>query len=313
MEENRDTERPPRLGLSATPGIYHLGARGSATKFVKQTKHFSELPTEIRLQIWQLAIPKSRVLRIASSSDRSHLKRIYPMQPLPIPTILHVNRESRSVGLDIFRLGFGPDGSPCNPEDNDYWNPSADTLYLPSFQPPRDWDVRQSREFMEPIHDPNFWASRDDSHIGSTELHIRLAALRHLALPWNYKVIHGLGLKKLHFSKNYVAWLPRWLFGFNELRSVSFLIDHWPKWYRTGEIVLYEPEETVMDQGQKTETRATAFRATPSEVEGRIEKIMDMFREQEEPEWDVPSIEILVMGHRKTKKRSGFCLPLSQV
>jgi hypothetical protein len=79
--------------------------------------NFSLLPTELRLQIWSLAIPK-RVLTISCVKDvetptkRRYVKSFSTAQPPP--SLLTVNRESRSIALlhynTYFRSTFHPRG-----------------------------------------------------------------------------------------------------------------------------------------------------------------------------------------------------------
>ncbi|CZR66607.1 uncharacterized protein PAC_16508 [Phialocephala subalpina] len=84
-----------------------------------------ELPTELRLQIWQLYLPGHRDIQIFPRSTLETIVAPSPevkgsTTPATYPTILAVNKESRSVALqkyDIIRsspnrsLYQGPGGS----------------------------------------------------------------------------------------------------------------------------------------------------------------------------------------------------------
>ncbi|KAF7899326.1 uncharacterized protein EAF01_008539 [Botrytis porri] len=82
---------------------------------------FSELPTELRLKIWHHCIPAPRDLHIKSKNYQSITGRfsfrgwfidsasliVGGDDTSAIPTILHVNREAREVGLTRYELAFG--------------------------------------------------------------------------------------------------------------------------------------------------------------------------------------------------------------
>jgi hypothetical protein len=263
------------------------------------------LPLELRLQIWGLAIPEPQVLRIAFEHLPGGIRRAYHMGPIAIPTILHICRDSRAVACRIFRLGFG---ATTHPRDRDWWNPAADMLYLPGWLPPPHWDLRVTRGFLTEDDPPaadlnwdgwvhwNMWHSHRQSYA--------IAAVQHLALPWQEPFLEDFGVFEGE-DWGLRAAGPPWLKGFPALKSVSFLVDHFPTWYRTGDILLYEPiDGSVFD----------AFGGESSaDFEWRIEGALDDFKRRLEPEWDPPTVEILILGHGKTRRRSGFCLPSSSL
>ncbi|KAH8595242.1 hypothetical protein B0O99DRAFT_162550 [Bisporella sp. PMI_857] len=92
---------------------------------------FSELPTELRLKIWEHALPPRRILTITYSTVRS----IY-LSRTPPPTTLSITCESRSLTLHHYApLILGPPPrkpalSPLIP-----FCPSTDTLYITSLAP----------------------------------------------------------------------------------------------------------------------------------------------------------------------------------
>lgn len=73
--------------------------------------HFSALPTEIRLLIWQHALPGPRVIEIRTSNISIGIHNSYrwlkPRSICRIPTLLHVCRESRTEALKRYQLSFG--------------------------------------------------------------------------------------------------------------------------------------------------------------------------------------------------------------
>jgi len=267
------------------------------------------LPPELQLQIWQIAIPKPRVLRVALEELPHDRLRAYQLDPIVIPTILHICSNSRAVALKIFRLGFGAN---THPRDKTWWNPNIDTLYLPAWLPPPHTLHLPSR-FPSPGSDPNIdfhtveeEAADPHSEYSMWDLEVlwdatsqaALAAVQHLAVPWVESFLHDFGIfSGEDWGLNSIG--PLWLKGFPLLNSLTFLVDHYPKWYRTGDILLYEPHDGVVFK---------YFGESPAEFEWRIKGALDDFRHEFEPEWNPPTIEILILGHRKTRKRNGFCL-----
>lgn len=110
---------------------------GSSSELPLSTdfSNFKDLPIEIRLAIWKLVIPDGRVIRLDIDWDLDYARTL---EMLSIPSILHVYRKSREVGTRISQLGFG-----ASPTDyvQDWFNPAADTLYIPPWAPPGDWPM----------------------------------------------------------------------------------------------------------------------------------------------------------------------------
>jgi len=90
---------------------------------------FARLPAEIRLQIWEAALPGQRAIMLVSpfptTAERLRGKlglgppaRHPPGMPAvfrgsaPPPALLHVNAEARAVALRRYRLGLGALGAP---------------------------------------------------------------------------------------------------------------------------------------------------------------------------------------------------------
>jgi len=164
------------------------------------------------------------------------------------------------------------------------------------------WDLRISFNFQEGFPDPHLDELRDDSGIGSESQHVYLARVQHLALPFNSKVLNGI-----NFGERSGSWLPKWLSGFPDLRTVSLLMDHFPQWYRAGGIELYEPTDVpINNPGSIIDL---AFN-TPSSIERKIALKLEEFKFESDPDWNPPIIRIMVIGNGNTKQQSGFCLPI---
>jgi hypothetical protein len=312
----------------------HSGNEENGTALANQATNFSDLPFEIRTKIYRLAIPPSRVLRIRLTvipGSRSALAQ--SISPPCVPVILHINRESRAEGLRIFKLAFGtdPDGSHpragldgpggaregdsrtqyrsvfCPPSSSgperfrSYWNPERDTLYLPLFNPGEEHPVQRTRTFFRgwdratydfDSGDDESDRESNDASIYKLEVQQTLSHVRHLALPLNQDT------RRIIFP-SYPPIIPRadissWFMRFPHLRSLTLLVDHFPGWYRAGEIVLYEPN----DGGE-------GFR----QQEAKISSFMELWNEDKEGEpWEVPDIEVLIMGNRKTRRKPEFCV-----
>jgi hypothetical protein len=152
---------------------------------------FSELPVEIRLHIWKIAVPRGRILRFNIDFNRNE----YSIRGCfsRVPTIMHVCRESREVGLQDFRCGF-PHLTPQN--GGVYWSDSDTLLYLPSASV--SWDY--VRSFL---------------NLG---IHTFLPAVRHLALPINQKLLGSM-------NKRWMMELVRGLQKRDGLTTLTFILD----------------------------------------------------------------------------------------
>lgn len=297
---------------------------------------FCLLPLEIRMQIWTLAIPKSRVIQLYASFGQLSYVPLSDFKAtlrhmdftLRIPSILHVNRESRRCGLEIFQYGFNTLASTTGRRS--YWNPSRDTLYLTFL--PQYFDFVNGKRSNDQIYE------RDrafDMRAGLGLLHASLANIRHLALPWDKETIIGLKPAKdrpvspefFDTDDEYLkctspdGWLLTFLSGFKRLQSLSFLIDHKRLYGWAGDlemradVVLYECEDVpVITMGLSPWVKS--MRLVPSEVEQRIEHILEEYMDKELSlghghAWagTVPDVDLLVTGYKK-RKPSGFCLPV---
>ncbi|KAK0124816.1 hypothetical protein ONS96_008697 [Cadophora gregata f. sp. sojae] len=104
---------------------------------------FSNLPSELRVKIWQQAC-FPRTLTLTYNSTISSFT-----STTPPPTLLSVSRESRHEALRIYTLSFGTTSQP----PQTYFNPLFDTLYLPRHQE-MGYD-ETLRDFRQLVHDPS--------------------------------------------------------------------------------------------------------------------------------------------------------------
>jgi len=104
---------------------------------------FSNLPSELRVKIWQQACSPRTVTLTYTTSTSSFTSTTPP------PTLLSVSHEAREEALRIYTLSFG---TPSQPPKT-YFNPLLDTLYLPRHQE-MGYD-ETLRDFRQLIHDPS--------------------------------------------------------------------------------------------------------------------------------------------------------------
>ncbi|KAG4434830.1 hypothetical protein IFR05_009701 [Cadophora sp. M221] len=74
---------------------------------------FPKLPLELRTMIWKQALPGPRVIAITNSTvhPQTFAETLKPQPDRPksnavLPTLLHVNSESREITLKIYKLAF---------------------------------------------------------------------------------------------------------------------------------------------------------------------------------------------------------------
>lgn len=115
---------------------------GPLTEFSK----FSQLPTELRVQIWEYAVPGPRTVAVVSvdgkwSSEYFAEARVeggtayQPRALTQVPAMLHASTESRAVALESLKLYFHVhfNGSPV------YFNPKIDTLMFYDNEALKSW------------------------------------------------------------------------------------------------------------------------------------------------------------------------------
>ncbi|KAM3148244.1 hypothetical protein ABEW05_011555 [Botrytis cinerea] len=232
---------------------------------------FRNLPPELRLHVWEYALPSGRTLRVkvdAYDDTRASLQGDFSA----IPSICHVNSESRSLALSIIRNGLGP-----NTEESDfYWNPNTDTIYFP---PSASWTSGTMEKFLFKENVPASY--RND---GITPV------VQHIALPLNIWLAQGLYLEPLESR-----WLLNWLYKFPMLQSVTLLIEPFDQWLGlpNTSIVYHEPLDVPMSQllGHK-----------PSHIQKMLEDSLSEYRDANDGAWEPPAVEVLVLGMKKFKR-----------
>ncbi|KAG4431033.1 hypothetical protein IFR05_013491 [Cadophora sp. M221] len=126
---------------------------------------FPNLPSELRLKIWQQAcFPRIVTLTYTSATSSFNSKT-------PPPTLLSVNQESRHEAFRIYTLSFGTSSQPAKT----YFNPYLDTLYIPRHQE-MGYD-ETLRDFRQLVLDPTGFLDQ-----------IRCVAIEHVNVdfkrPW---------------------------------------------------------------------------------------------------------------------------------
>ncbi|KAI0392855.1 hypothetical protein F5Y17DRAFT_459511 [Xylariaceae sp. FL0594] len=107
---------------------------------------FKNLPPELRIMIWQLAMPESRTVVLTSSCTRQRREAasLDAILPTPcesgedawystaqIPALLHVNQEARYEALMRYTLSFDISGPESKSQPKVYFDFSRDTLFFP--------------------------------------------------------------------------------------------------------------------------------------------------------------------------------------
>lgn len=85
--------------------------------------HFLELPVEIRCLIWSYSV-ESRVIEVRLKESKHSTISLRSIAQ--IPAILHTCRESRDVGLNVYRQAFSTSSSPATT----YVNFHQDIIYF---------------------------------------------------------------------------------------------------------------------------------------------------------------------------------------
>ncbi|KAH7360725.1 hypothetical protein BKA65DRAFT_577663 [Rhexocercosporidium sp. MPI-PUGE-AT-0058] len=92
---------------------------------------FPNLPTELRLKIWQHSLPGPRVLHLLHNRRINHL-----VTTTPTPSLLRTSQESRAEGFKVLKLFFDPGWDAATAAVRSfpyvYINPEVDTFYFPT-------------------------------------------------------------------------------------------------------------------------------------------------------------------------------------
>ncbi|KAI1855313.1 hypothetical protein JX266_000178 [Neoarthrinium moseri] len=100
---------PPDAGFWLRFQVHSDGLAPSGAPFHTAFPQFSQLPTELRLQIWALLL-QPRILLISCQDPENAAEQESELALRPtcrlVPVLLHVNREARSVGLAHYELAW---------------------------------------------------------------------------------------------------------------------------------------------------------------------------------------------------------------
>lgn len=244
---------------------------------------FSGLPLEIRLHIWKLSIPQGRILlfrvknlRLGENAGRSSF-----FHRLPAPNILHVCREARKETLKSFRresYGTGTDGGIY---DGDWWNPSRDTVFIPSSLPPKG----NNTSWISP-------GRRSFSIITDTdpqELE-RLRNAHHLA--WSFDSMWLTWASTRNNSERWI-WndMARWLHGFSKLRTFTWVVGGNANQCSSNPIWLKYPEVPVYGN-KRSRVSDSELDMTPSKINANLQKAFEVIK-LEQPEWNGPDVRFV--------------------
>lgn len=121
----------PRISLPPRPTRPSFLRQALPKKRTKTFHAFTEFPKEIRLLIWEAALPEGRVHELHPCT---HLleggKMMFRSNHSTPPTLLSICHESRTIALQQFRLMNYDAPSGTKGIRKFYFNPRADTLFL---------------------------------------------------------------------------------------------------------------------------------------------------------------------------------------
>jgi hypothetical protein len=259
---------------------------------------FSDLPREIRLQIWNDALPDPRtVLIMVVSAMPAHLVRSPPVQPhdnkraspfpnrLPAPTVLHVCQEARREALRFIRFVSCGDQS-SNSDTSvamNWWNPWKDTLYVPS----RIATSPTRSIWFSPTHYPNLITAIDLEEASQA----RLSAVRHLA--WGFEMGWLFWRREYWTKHGRKCWdwidMARWLRTFIDLESFTWVVDN-PRRPRD-----HDCNPTWIDHPEYS-TRCSFFACVfpPSEIKGRLNEALKLIKSEERGDWQIPQVKVVI-------------------
>ncbi|RDW89107.1 hypothetical protein BP6252_01139 [Coleophoma cylindrospora] len=224
---------------------------------------FWDIPIEVRLHLWRLSLPNPRIIKVSTgpNNDRAHICGGFS----PVPTILHICRESRVYALSILRLGFGRIPFLF------YWNPRADTIFLFAEDGIDAMDLCESSPTLVP-------------------------KMRHLALKLSNELLRLL-VADWQQAEPQLKWLRQ----MQHLKTLTMVLETGQLLgghvLQTRNLVWHEPLDVKIER----------YGLSAREIEDCLRASFESYRLEKEPEWNPPSVRVLIAGVRKAR-RSGFCL-----
>jgi len=91
---------------------------------------FKKLPIEIRLAIWKMSLPGSRMIEMKFKRNIARRPMDFRLLDSEFPTLLHVNQEARAEALKFYQPVFGDITVDSEHQRKVYFDPSKDTLYV---------------------------------------------------------------------------------------------------------------------------------------------------------------------------------------
>ncbi|SPJ89008.1 uncharacterized protein FTOL_12903 [Fusarium torulosum] len=120
----------PRFWLEFRTFDDGLSSRGNSSSTLTAFPQFAQLPPELRIRIWSFLVQPRIVVVCCLQRDERLDQRLYELNQRSrgrsVPVLLHINRESRYLGLQHYELSFG-------------WRISKLLSDTPVSAPPRVW------------------------------------------------------------------------------------------------------------------------------------------------------------------------------
>ncbi|KAG4028009.1 hypothetical protein MFRU_025g00750 [Monilinia fructicola] len=260
-------------------------------------KSFSDLPPEIRCQIWSLSLLEERIVpfRVSINTHTREIPGIYSFRALPPPNLLHVCHESRQETLRYFRQGsWRSEADPAkNPAlcgySRGWWNLSMDIIYVPYWLPPN--DLPPGVESISTMD-----AKRQDLNIvyPNPLFRQRMKDIQHFAcsmkgatIRWQWDSHQRAGQ-----SWNW-NWMASWLQGLPNLKILTWIVDYTTYRYKKdGPQWIDHPDFPVEGAWRNHSTR---WDMTPSKIRSGLQESFAFVKSvSNDPDWKVPQVRIVL-------------------
>ncbi|KAI9647236.1 hypothetical protein NHQ30_003619 [Ciborinia camelliae] len=245
---------------------------------------FLELPLEIRLHIWNLAIPQGRILpfQIWSLKSEENAENSSFLHRLPAPKLMHVCREARKEVLKSFRKESYDSNTGGGIHDGDWWNPSRDTIYI---QPPflhrgiSTWWIAPGRRSF------SFIACADPERLE------RLKKAHHLA--WSFNSVWLRWVSTRSKSERWI-WnvLARWLHEFSSLKTFTWVVDGHANQVDRNPVWSKYPDVPVYGIKVHREQDSGLMNMTPSKINANLQEAFEVIK-SENPGWNSPEVRFV--------------------